>query len=340
MTAARIVLATAIAAVLSASVPAQSPVTIRLATQAPVNSAWHKALLDMGAEWNAKTSGRVKLTVYAGGTQGDEESTIRMMRPGVDQLQGNLLMISGLSRIDSAFDAFGMPFFFQSDEEALAVLTKLTPMLEQRLNGKGFRLLSWGSGGWVQLFSKRPLRTLADVKQARLYTSQGDDRMVQWYKSNGFNPVALSANDIPAQLKLSTGMIDTAPSPPYAALVLQIFRDARYMLDVRVAPLLGALVLTNNAWTKLSPADQQVVSEAAKSFERRILTDAPKLDADSINTMKSRGLTVTALDAKARAEFHAAAGQLVTTMRGGMVPADVYDAVVREREAFRKSKGQ
>ena len=168
-------------ALLPATLPAQAPANIRLATGAPVNSAWHKALLDMGAEWTAKTSGRVKLTVYAGGTQGDEASTIRMMRPGVDQLQANLLTITGLSQIDPSFDAFGMPFFFQSDEEALAVLTKLTPTLEQRLDGKGFHLLGWGSGGWVQLFSKRPLKTLADVKQAKLFTSQGDDRMVQWY---------------------------------------------------------------------------------------------------------------------------------------------------------------
>ena len=70
-------------------------ITIKLATQAPVNSSWHKALLDMGAEWEAKTAGRVKLTVYAGGTQGSEDATIRMMRPGVDQLQANLLMLPG-----------------------------------------------------------------------------------------------------------------------------------------------------------------------------------------------------------------------------------------------------
>ena len=63
--------------------------TVKMATQAPVNSSWHKTLLDMGAEWESKTSGRVKLTVYAGGTQGSEEATIRMMRPGVDQLQAN-----------------------------------------------------------------------------------------------------------------------------------------------------------------------------------------------------------------------------------------------------------
>jgi TRAP-type C4-dicarboxylate transport system substrate-binding protein len=325
---------------LVAAPEAQTPLTIRLATGAPVNSSWHKALLDMGAELTAKTSNRVRLTVYAGGTQGDEISTIRMMRPGVDQLQSNLLTLPGMSQIDPAFDAFGMPFFFQSDDETMAVLQKLTPLLDQKLDAKGFHRVAWGSAGWVQLFSKKPLQTLADVKQAKLFTSQGDDRMVQWYKTNGFNPVALSANDIPAQLKLTTGMIDTAPSPPYPALMLQIFRDAKYMLDVHVAPLLGALVITNNAWTKISPADQKAVTDAAAAFERKVLAEAPKLDADSVNTMKTRGLAVTTLDPKARAEFQAAAEKLVATMRGSMVPADVYDMVVRERDAFRKTKGR
>ena len=312
--------------------------TVKMATQAPVNSSWHKALLDMGTEWQTKTAGRVKLTIYPGGTQGSEDATIRMMRPGVDQLQANLLMLSGLSTIDDAFNVFGIPFFFQSDEEGLYVLEKLTPMLEKRLDAKGYKLLAWGSAGWVQLFSKKPMTTLAEIKAAKLYTSQGNDRMVQWYKANGFNPVALNANDIPAQLKLTTGMIDVAPSPPYPALLLQIFRDAKYMIDVRLAPLYGAVVLTNEAWSKIEPNDRPIVVAAAKNTEKRLLGDAPKLDADSIATMKSRGLTVTTVDPKNVASFRAEAEAFVKTMRGQMVPADVYDAAVRERDAFHKTQ--
>ena len=146
----------------AALVPASlwAAITVKMATQAPVNSSWHKALLDMGAQWEAKTAGRVKLTVSAGGTQGSEDATIRMMRPGVDQLQSNLLMLPGLSTIDDAFNVFGIPFFFQSDAEGQYVLEKMTPMLEKRLDAKGFKLLCWGSAGWVQLFSKKPLATL------------------------------------------------------------------------------------------------------------------------------------------------------------------------------------
>jgi TRAP-type C4-dicarboxylate transport system substrate-binding protein len=331
-----LILAVGVAAITPASLWAA--ITIKMATQAPVNSSWHKALLDMGAEWNAKTAGRVKLTVYAGGTQGSEDATIRMMRPGVDQLQANLLMLPGLGNIDDAFNVFGIPFFFQSDAEGQYVLEKLTPLLEKRLEAKGFKLMCWGSAGWVQLFSKKPLATLADIKAAKLFTSQGDERMVQWYKAHGFRPVALAAADIPAQLKLTTGMIDAAPSPPYPALLLQIFRDARYMLDVRVAPLYGAIVITSEAWNKIDPPDRPIVAAAAKTIEKRLLGEAPKLDADSVATMKTRGLTVTTLDPTTAASFRAEADGFVKTMRGNMVPADVYDAAVRERDAFRKTQ--
>jgi TRAP-type C4-dicarboxylate transport system substrate-binding protein len=326
----------ALVALLGIAVMGQAPTTIKLATQAPVNSTWHKALTDMGAEVAAKTADRVKLTVYAGGTQGDEPNTIRSMR--VDGLQANLLMAAGLSQIDESFNAFGMPFFFQSDEETAYVLQKLGPTLEKRLDAKGFHLLSWGSAGWVQLFSKQPLTTLADVKKAKLFTSNGDDRMVQWYKNNGFTPVALAANDIVPQLK--TGTIDAAPSPPYPALVLQMYTTAKYMLDVRVGPLLGALVITNTAWNKIAPADRPLLSDSAKAFEKRIMVAAPQQDAESVAAMKKYGLTVTTLDPKATAEFRAAAEKLAVTMRGNMVPADIYDLALQERDAFRKTKGK
>ena len=330
-------LSLAVVALVAPAAAAQT-VTIKLATQAPVNSSYHKALMDMGAEWEAKTSGRVKLTIYAGGTQGSEEATLRMMRPGVDQLQGNLLMLPGLSSIDDGFSVFGIPFFFASDAEGQYVLEKLGPTLEKRLDAKGFKLLAWGSAGWVQLFSKTPINTLADIKAAKMFTTQGDDRMVQWYKQNGFRPVALNSGDIPAQLKLSTGMIDAAPMPPYPALLLQIFRDAKYMLDVDVAPLFGALVLTNDVWNKISAADKAVVAAAAKSAEKKLLGDAAKLDETSIATMKTRGLTVNTPDPKALAAFRAEADRLVSTIRGTLVPNDIYDAAVRERGAFRKTQ--
>jgi len=50
-------------------------------------------------------------------------------------------------------------------------------------------------------------------------------------------------------------------------------------------------------------------------------------------------IPVTALDAKALGEFRTEADKLAVTMRGGMVPADVYDLAVQARDEYRKSHG-
>jgi TRAP-type C4-dicarboxylate transport system substrate-binding protein len=262
------------------------------------------------------------------------------MRPGIESLQASFVTSAGLAGLDEGFNVFGIPFFFETDEEQLAVQRKLTPILDQKLQAKGLRLLAWGTGGWVQIFSKQPLRTLDQVKKAKLYTTKGDDKMLQWYVSNGFNPVALTPADIPAQLKLGTGLIDTAPYPPYLALSLQTFRDAKYMLDLHIAPLTGALVITTGAWNKISPADQAKVSAAALAMETRVRTEAPALDASSVKQMSTRGLEVIKLDPKATAEFRAAAAKMTASMEStGIVPADIYRIAVQERDAVRKAKG-
>jgi TRAP-type C4-dicarboxylate transport system substrate-binding protein len=219
-----------------------------------------------------------------------------MMRPGVDQLQSGLLMVGGLASIDDAFNVFAIPFFFENDAEELHVQQKMTPLLAKRLEAKGFHLLIWANAGWIELFSKKPIRTLDDVKAAKLFTGGGDDRLIQWYKANGFHPVAIGAVDIPAQLKLTTGMIDTAPTPPYAAMLLQIYKDAKYMLDLHVAPLVGGIVITHEAWNKISAEDRAKMTTAAQAIEKQLQAGAPKQDADAVNWMKERGLEVINLD--------------------------------------------
>lgn len=327
-----------IAIVVLACATLSAATDIRLATLVPANTSWHKALLEMGNTWNKDTAGRVTLTVYPGGTQGDESTTLKKMQN--DVLQASFLTVVGLAELDEAFNVLGMPFFAETSEEEAAIEKRLTPMLEQRLQAKGLHLLGWGTAGWVQLFSKKPLRTLADVKNAKLFASKGDDKWVSWYVSNGFHPVALLPADIPTQLKLSTGLIDAAPNPPYLALSLQIFRDAKYMLDVHIAPLVAGLIVTNTAWNRITPDDRTKLNAAAQALEQRVRAEAPVQDAESIKQMQARGLQVITLDPKAAAEFRAAATELTTTMRGSMVPADIYDAAVQERNAFRKSHGR
>lgn len=316
--------------------PLRAATLIKLATQAPTGTIWEKELAGLGSTWAAATNHNVTLRIFADGSQGSESATVTKMRTGT--LQASLLTAGGLSTVDKAFNVFTIPFFFENDEEEQAVQKKLEPMLEEALQKKGFHFVCWGTGGWVQIFSKKPLKTLADVQASNIYVSSDDAEMQQWYTNNGFHPKPLTLADISTQLKLPNGMIDTTPDTPYLALLTQIYSNAKYMLDVHLAPLVGAMVVTTTAWNQLSPDDQKKMTDAARQMQDRIRAASPKQDADSITAMQGRGLQVIHPDAAALAQIRAKATELGATMRGNMVPADVYDIAARERDAIRNHK--
>ncbi len=310
---------------------AQGGTQIRLATVLPAGSLWDKALRQMGADWAKATDGRVQLRIFPGGAQGSEPTVVTKMR--LNNPQAASLTQPGLAHIDEAFNVFGVPFFFQSDEELRYVLEKLAPTLTEALADEGLVLVNWGHGGWAHVFAKSQVKDLDDLKRMKLFTTAGDDDMVQWYKQNGFEPVPLALTDV--LLGLNTGLITAYPSPPYAALLLQWYTKTPHMLDLSLGPVIGATVVTDMTWKRLSGMDQRAILEIANASEDRLMTEVPTQDRNSVEEMKKRGLSVTTLDERAVADFRAAAEKLARSMRGTMVPADVYDLAVRARDEFR-----
>jgi TRAP-type C4-dicarboxylate transport system substrate-binding protein len=302
---------------------------IKLATVVPDGSLWDKALKKMGEDWKQGTGGRVSLTVFSGGSQGDESTVLRKMR--LHSLQGASLTGVGLAGIDGSFSVFDIPFFFESYDELNAVVDRLTPLLKQRAEAKGFVLVHWGHGGWLQVFSKRPVQTLADLKALKLYTSGGDDRMTQLYKSRGFQPRAMAMTDI--LTGLTTGMLDALPTPPLAALAFQWYKQTPYMLDIGLAPVVGATVLSKRTWDVLSSADRAKMTEIAMGVENQLRIEVPKHDALAVTLMGTQGLKVTKATGP---EWRQEADLLAKTMRGQMVPQDVFDLALKERDAFRQ----
>jgi len=307
------------------------PVTIKLASFVPEGSIWDKNLRQMGDEWRRATDGRVALTVFAGGQQGEETTVVSKMRLGA--LQGAALTVLGLSQIDLGFYAFAIPFFYESYDELQHVRAALTPELEKRLAAKGFVLLGWGDAGWLQVFSKKKISTLPELKALPIYTAAGDDRMVQWYKSSGFEPRPLAFSDIPTAL--ATGLIEAVPVTPLAALLLQWYRTAPHMLEIGISPLVGATVVTQKTWNAMSEADRTAVRAAAQAMQERLRTEVPEQDRDAVAQMQKRGLQVSApTDAQAWREI---GDRFAGLMRGTYVPADLYDRARAERDAFRRT---
>ena len=304
---------------------------IKLATVVPEGSIWDRNLKQMAEEWRQATGGRVIVTIFGGASQGDEATVLRKMR--LDALQAASFTAVGLGSIDAAFNVFDVPFFFESYDELNDVTAKLTPTIARRLDAKGFVLLNWGHGGWTQLFTKRPVRTLADLKTIKLYTSAGNDRMVQWFKANGFQPRAMAMTDI--MTGLTTGMIEGLPTPALAAQLFQWYRQTPYMLDIGLAPVVGASIITKKAWNAIPAADRPKLLESAAGVEKRLQADVPKQDQAAVAELMKRGVTVTKANG---AEWRTEADALAKTMRGEMVPPDIFDLATKARDEYRNKR--
>ena len=133
------------------------------------------------------------------------------------------------------------------------------------------------------------------------------------------------------------GAINAAPSPPIYAVAAGFYRDAPYMLDLKLGPFAAATVITERAWSQISAEDQKKMLAAAKVMERTINSEAPGLDVRYIDEMKKNGLKLVTLDPKDLSTFKTTLEKLTNSQRGFLVPADAYDAAVRARDAFRKT---
>ena len=307
---------------------AQRSTRIQLGSILPANSVYDKALKRMAAEWQRETDGRVQLRVLAGSIK-DERSLALRLRAGRPQAG----VFSQPGEIDEAFNVLTIPFFFRSDEEAFHVVEQLTTTFERVLADKGLVLLNWGHGGWARFFTAARVESLADLKKTKVYTTAGDEKMLQWYKRNGFDPQPLALTDV--LLGLNTGLINAHPSPPYGALLFQWYDKTPFMLDVPLAPVLGITVVAERTWNRISAEDQQTLRASAKRVERDLRRDVTVQERDAIEQMTRRGLTVVSLDEAKQASLREIADEMTASWRADMIPADVYDRALRARDSFR-----
>ncbi len=317
--------------------PGRGQTKIRLATLLPQGSSQYQALEQMGQEWRTASSGKVTLTIYAGGTMGSEEEMVRRMRVG--QIQAATLSVGGLSEIDPAVGALQkIPMVYHSLDELEYVRSKMEPGLERRLNDKGFVVLSWADAGWVHIFSRQPALRPDDFRKTKLFVGASDQDEVKVVKGLRFNAVPLEWSDVLTSLQ--TGLVDTVPTVPFMALAGQYDMVARHMLELNWVPLVGATVITKKAWDSI-PADWQGAFKGSATRGGQHIQSRSRQESDeAVAAMKKRGLQVHAVSPELDAEWRQFAEGVYPTVRGALVPAEMFDEVTRLVAEYRSKEGK
>lgn len=303
---------------------AAQPSLVKVATIAPENSIYHRVLQQMGEAYRRASGPGARFVIYPNSIQGTEADTVRRMRVG--QLDASMLTVVGLHEIEPSVTALQyMPMMFRSWGELDYVREKLRPELEAKLAAKGFVVLIWGEGGWVQFFTKEDIATPAEFKRARIFAWSGDIVQAGVMKTLGYHPVPIPLADILPGLE--TGMIDAVPVAPLWALVGQFDRVTRHMLRVNWVPIVGATVMRRPTFEAMTPAARAALRDAADKATDALRAHRVEQDEGSIRAMQTRGLQVRELTPELEAQWRALAEKAWPHMRGTMVPAETFDRV-------------
>ena len=272
---------------------------IKLGTIAPEGSPWNDGLLQLGQRWGELSNGRVKLRIYPGGVSGDEPDMIRKMRIG--QLQAAALTTVGLTSVVPDIEALSFPTVVRSDAELDAVIREVGPVIEKQLAAKGFKVLNWTNAGWVRIFSKEPVVTVADLQRQKLFVWGQDTTYMELLRKTGMDPIPLAITDLLPSLE--TGLVNAFAAPPAAALAFQWFALAKNMTNFRWQPMLGTTVVSMKTWQAIPEPLRGTLEQAAHEEGERLMEKSRALEKEAIQVMQQHGLVVHEVPPAAAAEW-------------------------------------
>jgi TRAP-type C4-dicarboxylate transport system substrate-binding protein len=272
-----------------------SPVTLakeqyilKFATLVPPDTAWMKEIDHWAETVYKESNGRLKFKIYPGGVMGDEPDVLRKIRSR--QLQGAFFTGYGIGRIYSSARVLEMPFLFENTNESDYVRERLMPEIEAGFRYKGFELLGWPEIGSVHFFSKKPINSLEELKERRIWLWQGDPVGEAFADASGVSPVPLSIIDVYTQLTAKHGSIDTVYNSAFGALTMQWHTKLSYATNISMTNAIGSLVVSNRFFKKLPPDLQQLLKKTGLKTGETINQITRRDNEQSISLLKKSGI--------------------------------------------------
>ena len=255
-----------------------------------------EAVKYLGNQLKEATKGRLGVRVFANGALGNERDTIEQLKiGGLDMMRINAAV---LNNVVPETVVPCLPFVFRSQEHMRTTLDgpigdeMLAAMESQGMIGLAF----YDSGARSVYTAKNPVKSLADLKGAKIRVQQSD-LFVAMVQALGANPTPMPYGEVYTALK--TGIVDAAENnfPSYESS--RHFEAAKnYTLtEHSMAPEI--LVFSKKVWDGLSKDDQALIRKLAKDSVAQMRKLWDEREAKARATAEAGGAQVITLANKA-----------------------------------------
>jgi tripartite ATP-independent transporter DctP family solute receptor len=250
-----------------------------------------------------RTDGRIKIEVYHSAQLGEERAVIEQVQFGA--IDFTRVSISPLAAFSPGLDALQMPYLYNSTDHMWRVLKgEIGDEMLASVEEAGFVGLAWYESGARSFYnSVRPIESVADLAGLKIRV-QESQLMVGLVEALGAVATPMPFGEVYSALQ--TGVIDGAENNWPSYYSTSHYEVAEYYTLDRHTQVPEILVASKIAMDRLSPADQEIIRQAAKDSIDYQRERWAAFVAESEEAIRANGNVITELSPAAVAEFQEA----------------------------------
>lgn len=267
-------------------------VTLVYAEVNPLDTIAGQMATDFKNKVEELSDGKIIIEIEAGGVLGSENEVLdAMLSSGIiDMSRISAFSLTNYGGQKSML--LSLPYTFVSRDHFWNFATSDLAdefLMESQENGSGVRGLYYGEEGFRHFFTVKEIAGIEDLKGMKLRVSN-DPVMNGLVEGLGASPTVVSFNELYSALQ--TGVVDGAEQP-IANYKSNAFPEVAPTL-ILDGHTLGAVqvIITDEAWGKLTADQQAIIMEAGKYASERNRANSEIKENEVLEQLKSDGVNV------------------------------------------------
>ncbi len=239
------------------------------------------------------SGGSITIDLQASGVLGSENDVLDSMLGGAGTIQMSRISAFALTSYGGKKSSLlSIPYTWQSRDHwwAFAESDLAQEFLQEPSeNGSGIRGLFYGEEGFRHFFSSKELTDISSLQGLKIRVSN-DPIMNGMVEGLGASPTVVDFGELYSALQ--TGVVDAAEQP-IANYKSNAFPEVANNL-ILDGHTLGAVqvIITDDAWNSLTPAQQDAMTEAGKLASEHCKKISAEAEAEVLEALKADGCNV------------------------------------------------
>jgi tripartite ATP-independent transporter DctP family solute receptor len=247
-----------------------------------------------------RTDGRLEVSIFPDSQVGDDAQMMSALQSGT--LEMTYPSTSPAASIVPEVALFDLPFLFPTPEAADKVLDgEIGQEILDEFDGTGIKALAFSENGYRQLSnSQRAVSSPEDVKGLAIRVMENPVQVDIW-KALGANPTSMAFGEVFSALE--QGVVDGQENPWNTILTSKFYEVQDHASETRHVYTPFIIMIGQKFYDGLSPADQQIVEEAAVAAAEYERTVSREFNDYAKEQVTSEGMEVTELTDEDLAAF-------------------------------------